>query len=62
VEEEFMVDAVAISSATGLDDAPPTKDARKLATSQELQVRKVEKTFSFDTRVDLGVASSSMKP
>lgn len=56
-----MVDAVTISSMSGVD-APPTKDARKVATSQELQVRKVEKTFSFDTRVDLGVASSSMKP
>jgi hypothetical protein len=56
-----MVDAVAISSGSGLDD-PPTKATRKVAASQELQVRKVEKTFSFDTRVDVGVASSSMKP
>lgn len=63
VEEEFMVDSETIASTQQVETlSAKSSEARKVASSQALQVRKVEKTFSFDTRVELGAASRSAGP
>ena len=60
VEEEFEVDPEMIASTESRSDAQKGSETRKEAPGQTLSVRKVEKTFSFDTRVELGMVSSSV--